>query len=237
MKYGDGACCGGVAPVCTGGRRLILAVVYAAAMGVLEAVCVIYLRRLILPEGAESGHPPARLGRHVELIREASTIIMLVTVAWLAGSNVRSRLCAFFAMFGVWDILYYAGLKALAGWPASWFTWDCLFLIPKPWYGPVLAPVLISAAFLVACGLVFLREEAGRPVRVTPLAWALLACGLLIWYHSFVLDTPRIAAQHGYKGIVYSWPLFVAGLVLFAAGFGLVFRRSAASVVPAERTE
>ena len=88
-----------------GWKRLFLILTFAFAMGLLEAICVIYLRRLIMPDGLESGHAPARLGRHVELIREASAIVMLVTTAWLAGTNIRSRLAAFFVMFGIWDIL------------------------------------------------------------------------------------------------------------------------------------
>lgn len=208
-----------------GWKRLALILLFACAMGVLEAICVIYLRRLILPEGLAPGHAPARLGRHVELIREASTLVMLTAVAGLAGSNIRSRLSAFFVMFGVWDILYYAGLKGLAHWPASWFTWDCLFLIPKPWYGPVLAPVVISAYFIWVCGWVFLREEAGRGIRISALSWFMQAAGLVLWYVSFVKDTGAVLA-HGYKGVIYSWPLFMCGLVCCAAGFGLALYRS-----------
>jgi hypothetical protein len=207
-----------------GWKRLTLVFLYACAMGLLEAICVIYLRRLILPEGVGAGHAPLRLGRHVELIREASTIVMLVTVAWLAGKSVRSRLAAFFVMFGVWDILYYAGLKGLAHWPSAWSTWDCLFLIPKPWYGPVLAPVLISAFFVLICGLMFLYEETGRKIRLSAFSWGLQAVGLGIWYWSFVKDTGTILA-HGYKGVVYSWPLFACGLACCAVGFVLAARR------------
>lgn len=206
-----------------GWERLLLTIVFAVAMGLLEAICVIYLRRLILPQGLEAGHAPARLGRHVELIREASTIVMLATTAWLAGTNVRSRLAAFFVMFGIWDILYYAGLKWLANWPKAWLEWDCLFLIPKPWYGPVLAPVLISAFFVLACGLLFLLEEAGRKTRLSYLSLALQTAGMSIWYWSFVKDTGSILA-HGYKTAVYSWPLFVCGLACCTAGFALIIR-------------
>ena len=207
-----------------GWTRLTLVLTYAVAMGLLEAICVIYLRRLILPEGLESGHAPARLGRHVELIREASTIVMLIATAWLAGTNARSRLAAFFVMFGIWDILYYGGLKWLANWPSAWLEWDCLFLIPKPWYGPVLAPVLISAYFVLVCGLLFLLEESGRSIRLTRLSLALQSAGLLIWYWSFVKDTGTIMA-HGYTGVAYSWPLFACGLALCVAGFSLVLKR------------
>ena len=225
---GAGACTG------EGRKRLALTVLYACAMGLLEAICVIYLRRLILPEGVDSGHTPARLGRHVEIIREASTIVMLVTTAWLAGTTARSRWAAFFVMFGVWDILYYAGLKGLAGWPAGWLTWDCLFLIPKPWYGPVLAPVLISACFVVGCGLLFLREEAGLKTRFPVSAVAMHAAGLSVWYWSFVKDAGAIAA-HGYAGVTYSWPLFACGLAFCAAGAFLSAVKFPARAIPSSR--
>lgn len=210
-------------PPANGWKRLCLILIFAFAMGLLEAICVIYLRRLIMPEGLESGHAPARLGRHVELIREASTIVMLVTTAWLAGTNIRSRLAAFFVMFGIWDILYYIGLKWLADWPSFWLQWDCLFLIPKPWYGPVLAPVLISAFFVLACGFLFLLEEIGRKAKMSFLAVSLLTAGLCIWYWSFVKDNGFIM-KHGYKDVAYSWPLFACGMGLCAAGFALVLR-------------
>jgi len=208
-----------------GWQRLLLVLIFAFAMGLLEAICVIYLRRLIMPAGLESGHAPARIGRHVELIREASTIIMLAATAWLAGTNVRSRLAAFFVMFGIWDILYYAGLKWLADWPSAWLEWDCLFLIPKPWYGPVLAPVLISAFFVLACGLLFLLEETGRKTTITRLELALYAAGMSVWYWSFVKDTGYILT-HGYNAVAYSWPLFACGSLLCAAGFALIVRKS-----------
>src|SRR5689334_21057252 len=117
--------------------RLAWLAIYAAAMGLLEAICVIYLRRL-LP--FDSGVHVPRLERlRIEVIREAATLVMLVAVAWLAGTNARSRIAGFFFAFGIWDIVYYAGFWWLVGWPTGLLQWDCLFLIPKPWYAPVLA--------------------------------------------------------------------------------------------------
>ena len=214
------------AHACSGkGRQsLTLLFFFACAMGILEAICVIYLRRLIPSGGLASGQASAHLGRHVELIREASTIVMLVTAAWLAGANVRSRVAAFFVMFGIWDILYYVGLKWLADWPSGWLAWDCLFLIPKPWYGPVLAPVLISGYLVVVCGLLYLREESGRRTKMPLLSLGLQAVGMSLWYWSFVKDTAAILAN-GYKGAVYSWPLFACGLICCAASCVLISRR------------
>jgi hypothetical protein len=93
-----------------------------------------------------------------------------------------------------------------------------LFLIPKPWYGPVLAPVLISGYFMVACCLLLAHENAPTKRRLSLPGLALQGPGFLLWYWSFVKDSDLIQA-HGYEGISYSWPLFAAGLV--SAGFGL----------------
>ena len=35
-------------------------------------------------------------------------------------------------------------LKVMCGWPHSLLDWDILFLLPLPWWGPVIAPVLIA---------------------------------------------------------------------------------------------
>jgi hypothetical protein len=195
---------------------------FAASMGLLEAICVIYLRRLILPSVAVSRllFPVARFP--IELISEACTIAMLLAVAWLAGFNARSRSVYFFFAFGVWDILYYVGLKWLADWPSSWLEWDCLFLIPTHWYGPVVAPVLISLYMAFASCVMLLNEEQGRPLP-TRVVIPTQSLALAAWYWSFVRDSGRIAA-HGYADVRYSWLLFAVGLVLGLAGLWLAIR-------------
>ena len=37
----------------------------------------------------------------------------------------------------------------MSGWPKSLFDWDVLFLLPLPWWGPVLAPVSIAVLMIV----------------------------------------------------------------------------------------
>ena len=80
----------------------------------------------------------------VELTREFATMIMLFAVGFLAGRTWRTRIGYAAIAFGVWDIFYYVFLKIMCGWPHSVLDWDVLFLLPMPWWGPVLAPVLIS---------------------------------------------------------------------------------------------
>ncbi|MBI5817555.1 MAG: hypothetical protein HZA88_01060 [Verrucomicrobia bacterium] len=204
-------------------RRLAWLGVYAIAMGLLEAVCVIYLRRLFPVESYFPIPPLEKMP--VEIPREACTIIMLAAVAWLTGINWRSRLACFFFAFGIWDILYYVGLRWWTGWPGALLTWDCLFLIPKPWYGPVLAPVLISVYFVGACCWLHVHEVRGRPVRWS---FALVASQLLafaVWYWSFVKDAERITGT-GYKGVSYSWELFAVGTLIAIAGLWLAKRMS-----------
>src|SRR5262245_14596598 len=126
-------------------------------MGWLEAVVVVYIRAVL---GFAHGAPvpsPAELEavlRRADWLlpteqgREAATLVMLATLAWLAARGWRGRLGAFLVAFGVWDIVYYVGLYALLRWPPSLATYDLLFLVPPSplWYQPVWVPVLISCA-------------------------------------------------------------------------------------------
>lgn len=198
--------------------QIAAAILFAAAMGLLEAICVIYIHDIILPLGYNLSYPVAPLeSLPYELIREACTIVMLLTAAWLAGFNMRSRLFYFFIMFGVWDILYYAGLKLWLDWPATWQTWDCLFLIPEPWYGPVQAPILISIYFIVGGTLLLMVERLVKHARLPLITVLLNLAAFAVWYWSFVKDSAAIHSS-GYTGISYSWIMFMIALLLGNAG-------------------
>jgi hypothetical protein len=153
------------------GRAFLTVVVYAAAMGWLEAVVVVYIRALLGIRPAE-GYPAAAevLSRiqsipwlmRVEQSREVATMVMLAGVGWLAGRDLRSRFGAFIAAFGVWDIAYYLALYALLRWPPSVASMDLLFLIPPHplWYQPVWLPSAIAAGMVVG-GAWLMRERRG----------------------------------------------------------------------------
>ncbi|MCX7049487.1 MAG: hypothetical protein NTX50_28885 [Candidatus Sumerlaeota bacterium] len=202
-------------------RQLAWMAVFAVAMGLLEAICVIYLRRLVTIPGGDMRQLADPIKRFpIEIIREACTLAMLLAAAWMAGFNLRSRVAHFFFAFGVWDVFYYAGLKWLADWPSSWLEWDCLFLIPQPWYGPVLAPVLISAYFAVACCVVLAGEKKGRPIRVSFVAVASQVLAAVAWYLSFVIAANQIA-RNGHADTRYLWELFAGGMIVGCAGLWL----------------
>jgi hypothetical protein len=101
--------------------------------------------------------------------------------------------------------------------------WDCLFLIPKPWYGPVLAPVLISGYFALACCVTLVREQRGRPLRWGALAIVTQLAAGTIWFWSFIKDAERIG-ELGYDAAEYSWLLFLTGAIIGLAGLTLAAR-------------
>ena len=138
-------------------RLLLWCTIFATAFGVVEGAVVVYLRELYYPEGF--AFPLKEMAPRIlaiEIVREAATLVLLLGVAILAQRRPVRRFAVFAFCFGVWDITYYLALKALLGWPPGLLTWDILFLIPLPWTGPVLAPVLVSLA-LIAAGVAILR--------------------------------------------------------------------------------
>ena len=132
-------------------NKILIITIFAIAMGFLEAAVVIYLRELFYPNGFDfplrGFLNPSILG--VEWIREFATVVMLAAIAVLAGKKFYERFAYFLYAFAIWDIFYYISLKATLDWPSSFLTWDLLFLIPWPWIGPVLTPVLWSILFII----------------------------------------------------------------------------------------
>ena len=155
------------------GPRLAVLVLFAIAMGWLEAVVVVYLRALLGVAHGSAAPAPDELTRRLASLpwliateqgREAATIVMLATVAWLATPRFLPRLGAFLVAFGAWDIVYYVALYALLRWPPSLATPDLLFLIPPgPWWiQPVWVPVAISCVIVAAGAWLFARPDRQR---------------------------------------------------------------------------
>ena len=204
-------------------RRWLIVVLCATAMAWMESATVVYLRMLagrIDPYQAEPLPIPVDLNQ-TELVREAATLVMLLAVGGLAGRTWRSRLAYSLIAFGAWDMLYYAFLAVIVGWPRSILDWDVLFLIPLPWWGPVLSPMLIAAMMIVGGTLVALHDEPHRPIWPGRRAWALSLIGVLIALYVFMADAIRalpggIDATRAVLPTRFDWPLFIAALVLMA---------------------
>lgn len=133
-------------------------VIFGIAFGFLEAVVVVYLRKLfgfesafkfgdykvLLNLGAIAFVSPANALISdptlvaIERLREAATIIMLVAVSALSAKTLRRATGAFLISFSLWDIFYYVFLKVLLDWPKNVFDPDVFFLLPYVWVGPVI---------------------------------------------------------------------------------------------------
>ncbi|HEV8201261.1 MAG TPA: hypothetical protein VGS03_14690 [Candidatus Polarisedimenticolia bacterium] len=205
-------------------RRLLPVAIFASAMAYLEAAVVVYLRRLVdvVEPWRDPGVYDATIAA-IEVGREAATLVMLVALGWACGRKARTRVAFALFAFGVWDILYYGWLKALVGWPESLLTPDILFLIPLPWWGPVITPILV-ALLLAAGGVgVIALDDRGRAVRPRALDWSLMTAGVVLILAAFMADAlaalPATAeALSGLRPGPFRWGPFCAGLAFLAAG-------------------
>lgn len=178
-------------------RNYVITGVFAVAMGILEAVVVIYIRELYYPQGFD--FPLEFLSPRmvtIEWLRETSTIIMIASVGIIAANRNLQRFLFFLYVFAVWDLVYYLVLKLLLGWPASLLTWDVLFLIPFTWASPVLAPVICSLTMILFSTILLFQMPKGIFLTIRSFEWSLLVSGSLLVLYTFMKDYGRLALSH-----------------------------------------
>ncbi len=205
-------------------RRWWMVVIYASAMAWVESAAVYYLRSMI---GRVDPHQPIPLPNvggfgPCELVREFATMVMLFAVGALAGRNWRARLGYSLIAFGVWDVLYYLFLRLICGWPRSVWDWDVLFLLPLPWCGPVLSPMLIAFGMILWGTLASQFEEVAPRPSGNWRVWAVNLAGVALALYVFMTDSIR-ALPGGARAIRallpqrFNWPLFIVALALMSA--------------------
>ena len=210
--------------------KLAIVTAFAIAMGFLEAIVVIYLRKLFYPLGfsfpLKGFIEPSILG--IEWIREFATIVMLLAVGFLAGKKLYEK----FAYFTL-------------NWPLKITDWDMLFLIPWPWAGPVLAPLLLAALMIVSAFLIIDFIDKGRNVKINLKEWALIIIGVLVALYTFLYDYGMIIFKGGfakdfftlasnqefiqavsnYNPIYFNWVIFLIGLIISSLGILIFYIR------------
>jgi hypothetical protein len=212
-------------------------ILFGLAFGYVEGAVVVVIRALYEPIHAKlrpdrspgdlfplitveelRREDPAHVSRlRMEIGRELATLVMLAAVPWTFARNFREWIAGFMVGFGVWDLVYYATLKGWIGWPDSLLTWDILFLLPVPWSGPVLAPMLVSTSIIVAGLILLRREEIRRPIPLRAWHWALIVLGGSIVIVSFCWDARSVAL--GAPPSPFPWGVFAAGEVIGLATF------------------
>ncbi len=211
-------------------------------MGFLETAVVIYLRDLLYPEGFAFPLVPIPPSLAItEILREAATLIMLLTIAILSGKSFSQRFAWFIYTFAIWDIFYYVFLKLMIAWPESLITWDILFLIPTTWTGPVISPIIVSFTMILLAMIILYYADKNISTKINRLEWSGLILGSLILIFVFILDYSRYMLSHfslfemlnmknpevmqiafSYIPLRFPWWIFVLGEgVIFGAVFSL----------------
>ncbi len=201
--------------------RWAIVVIFAIAMAWVESASVFYIRALVERIEPYQANPlPLNDAlSYVELWREASTLVVIAALGLLAGCTWRRQLGYAAIAFGVWDIFYYVFLRIMTGWPRALVDWDILFLLPLPWWGPVIAPVSI-ALLMIAWGT--LETQSTDDAPVARWVWALGGAGIALALGVFMIDA-SLALPGGRDAVMrvlpatFNWPLFWVALLLMTS--------------------
>jgi len=169
--------------------KILWITLFGIAMGFLESAVVIYMREIYYPAGFD--FPLVLMSSKLvvtELLREAATLLMLLSIGILTGKSKTEKFAYFIYTFAIWDIFYYVFLKAILCWPESWLTWDVLFLLPTVWTGPVIAPVIVSLTMILLSMYIVFANHKHNDVLLSKREWVLLILGALVIILSFTWD-------------------------------------------------
>jgi len=187
-------------------NKALIVTIFAIAMAFLETAVVIYLRKIYYPAGFDfplKGFIEPNI-LAIEWVREFATIVMLLAIGYLAGKKLSEKFAYFILAFGIWDIFYYIFLKMALNWPSSFLTWDLLFLIPLPWIGPVLTPVIISIIMICASIFIIKSGESGKTVKLKLVDWFLLTFSIALILYTWLVDYARLIFSGGFAGQFFS---------------------------------
>jgi hypothetical protein len=158
-------------------------------MAYLESAVVVYLRGMYgIKDLLRDINLQVDAYTFIEIGREAATIVMLGIVSSLAGSSWLKKVGFFFLSFGIWDIFYYIWLYVFIQWPKSLLEWDILFLIPLPWWGPVITPILISILLIVIGYLLIVDTK----FKIKRFDWFILSLSVIVILYTFMEDSINI---------------------------------------------
>ncbi|MEM9023060.1 MAG: hypothetical protein AAGB22_04930 [Bacteroidota bacterium] len=222
-------------------RVLLWTTLFSIAMALMESAVVVYLRALFYESGFT--FPLVPMEAHlatVEVLREAATIFMLVGIGVLAGRSAAQRFAWFIYCFAIWDIFYYVWLWVFLNWPAGLLDWDILFLIPFPWIGPVITPLIVTLVMISLAFLMLRADAQGKKAMLSGREWGIFTLGSLVVILSWVWDYGKaVLNEHGWERILtlsgegevftqtpeylpeqFAWGIFVVGIGVYLVGLG-----------------
>jgi hypothetical protein len=99
------------------------------------------------------------------------------------------------------------------------FTPDILFLLPLPWWGPVIGPVLIAALMVIGGSLAVIAADREYAVQFSFFEGLALLGGILVMLYSFMKDAlaalpadPDTLSQ--IRPSSFSWQIYLIGLIV-----------------------
>jgi hypothetical protein len=186
---------------------------FAIAMAYLESAVVVYLRAMygIVDLLKDTPLTPDTY-TIIEIGREAATLVMLAIIGLITGNTLPKRIGYFIFAFGIWDIFYYIWLYIFIHWPKSLLEWDILFLIPVPWWGPVITPIIISI-FLISVGYLLINEVK---FKITLIDWIIFSLSIVIILYTFMEDSIKVILSgstdlNEVRPTDFNWILFLIG--------------------------
>ena len=201
-------------------KKLFWVGIFAVSFAYVEATVVVYLRQMYgiqdLLRDIPAFDPSIAL---VEVGREFSTLVILLAVGWAAGRSLQTKLGFTFIAFGLWDISYYVWLKLFINWPESLLTTDILFLLPLPWWGPVIGPVLIAALMVIGGCLATIASDREHAVRFSVFEVIALLGGVLLMLYSFMENSLAALPADAdtlsqLRPSTFNWPLYLIGVIV-----------------------
>jgi hypothetical protein len=196
-------------------KNLILVGIFAIAMAYLESAVVVYLRAMYGIEDLLKDTPlAADIFTCIELGREAATLVMLIILGIISGNTWQKRIAYSIFAFAIWDIFYYIWLFLFIQWPKSLFEWDILFLIPLPWWGPVITPVIISILLILISYLVIIDVK----FKITSFDWKVFSSAIIIILYTFMEDSIKTILSGGnniseVRPTDFNWILFLIAYI------------------------
>ncbi|MCH8841972.1 MAG: hypothetical protein IID61_03245 [SAR324 cluster bacterium] len=198
--------------------------VFGTAFGLAEAAVVVYLRDILNIDGEalfpllQSLTMSQEWTFKIESYREAATLVLMLTPAYLFSNRMFERFLAYGIIFGLWDLAYYGFLWLFLGWPTSLLTYDVLFMIPTVWVAPVVCPIAIALSLAVFGTIYFLigRRRLPRNPTMTQVILAIAGGGLVVW--SFMNNADYYLA--GGMPPNFTWLLFGSGFFIATVSGG-----------------
>lgn len=144
---------------------LIALTALCIAIGYVDAVATFYVRGTLqvaqeggnFAQAVTEAMPPRTIA--LEQTRQAATILVLITVAIVAGRNLYQQLGTAFLVIGGWVIFRYVAIRTITDWPETLTDVDTVLYLPHAVYAPVWMPIVIALG-VAAIGVTLIRTGA-----------------------------------------------------------------------------